>query len=156
MAKGRPRKPTKIKEMQGTLEKSRTVENEMMPSKVNGIPHAPQILLNIERAADLWDELVNELSNLDMLHGVDLPILTAYCIEMANYMRLEAYLTEEGRTFETPNGFEQKRPEVNMSRECLDRALKLATQFGLTPVARTKISMPTKDGGDELDKILNS
>jgi len=154
MARGRKPLPTKIKEIQGTLEKSRQVENEMVPSFYEGIPEAPELLRKTERAVALWDELVRELQNLGMLHGVDLPLLAAYCNEMSTYFEAESVLLDEGRTFETPNGFIQKRPEVNISREALDRALKLATQFGLTPSARTKISAPRKESGDELDKLL--
>jgi len=148
------RKPTKLKQLQGTARADRQIKNEMMPSQVDGYPEAPELLQKTKKAVQLWDELVYELQNLGMLHGVDLPLLASYCNEMSLYFELEKDLLENGRTFETPNGFKQKRPEVNMSRECLDRALKIAVQFGLTPSARTRISAPGKSDGDDLDKIL--
>ena len=47
MAKGRKKLPTKIKEMQGTLDVSREVENEMQVDLVKQIPEPPELLSKI-------------------------------------------------------------------------------------------------------------
>ena len=47
MSKGRKKIPTVLKEMQGTLEKSRIVENEMQVDLVSDLPEAPELLSTI-------------------------------------------------------------------------------------------------------------
>ena len=47
MGKGRKKLPTKIKEMQGTLDVSREVENEMQVDLVQHIPEPPELLSEI-------------------------------------------------------------------------------------------------------------
>ena len=44
MSKGRKKLPTKIKEMQGTLDACREVENEMQVDLVKKIPEPPELL----------------------------------------------------------------------------------------------------------------
>ena len=52
MAKGRKKLPTVLKEMQGTLEKSRVLENEMEVDLVSELPEAPELLS--KRGAEEW------------------------------------------------------------------------------------------------------
>ena len=44
MPRGRKKKPTKIKELQGTLKAERVVENEMTATLVTEIPNPPSWL----------------------------------------------------------------------------------------------------------------
>ena len=145
---GRHKLPTKIKEAQGTLEKSRQVSNEMQVSSVTSMPVAP-VFLNEYGVAE-WHKVTNQLYELDMLHDVDLALLSAYCREMGTYMELAAATPVGGmveRTFDKDGRLRasKAKPEVRLMRESLDRALKLATQFGLTPSARASISAPVKE-----------
>jgi len=148
MGKGRKSIPTKVKQIRGTFRQDQSVTNEMIPSRVDGIPKPPTIL--VKEAATLWNETVKELYELDMLHGVDLPLLAAYCQEMATYFECSAYIQDKGKTYEDSHGNPHTRPEVIIQRNSLDRALKLATQFGFTPSARCKIEAPAKQDKDSL------
>ena len=92
----------------------------------------------------LWHESVLELDALGMLHHVDLPSLAAYCLEMATYFKYTAYCQDNG--YVGDDG--RRRSEDLVRRDCLDRANKIAQQFGFVPAARTKISMPDKPEPD--------
>ena len=94
MGKGRKRLPTKLKAMQGTLEKSRITENEMEVAQVKSMPMAPVILEGF--AIDVWQKTTNELFELGMLHNVDLELLSAYCYEMGVYFEM-AELLKKGK-----------------------------------------------------------
>ena len=142
MTKGRKPLPTQVKKNRGTYQSCRGANNEMIPSRIDGIPKPPKIL--VKEAATLWNETVKELYELDMLHGVDLPLLAAYCQEMATYFECSAYIQDNGITYDDSYGNPHTRPEVVTQRNALDRALKLATQFGFTPSARTRIEAPVK------------
>jgi P27 family predicted phage terminase small subunit len=153
MGKGRKRLPTKVKAMQGTLEKSRITENEMEVAQVKSMPSAPVILEGF--SIDVWQKTTNELYELGMLHNVDLELLSAYCYEMGVYFEM-AEILKKGKTEDIYNQKgeligRKARPEVKIQRDALAFALKIAANFGFTPSARATISMPEKSDDIFLD-----
>ena len=150
MAKGK-RTPTKIKELQGTREKSRELSNEMAVPEVESI-ETPSTLLNDYATAE-WLKVTNILSSIGMLAETDTSILLSYCNEIGKYFYCSEILKKGGYTFQTPNGFEQARPEVKMANDALSFAIKLSDKFGFNPAARTKIEMPQKKDKDIFDEL---
>jgi P27 family predicted phage terminase small subunit len=149
---GRKKIPTKLKEIRGTLAKSREIENEMQVTEVSSPPKPPKWLS--KTAKQQWVLITNELFNLRMLHSVDLALIEAYCNAIALHIETEQILQESGRIqiYRDEDGrikHSQIVPLVTVSKQALSDAIKLATQFGLTPSARTKISaerpLETKD-----------
>lgn len=146
MARGRKKKPTKIKELQGTLKAERVLDNEMQVSLVRELPNAPEWLTEIGK--DEWNKVCVELYNKNMLHQIDLRLIEAYCNAIALHIETEIMLREKGRiqVFKNPDGsikHTQSVPFQKIANDALDRALKIATQFGFTPSARSSISQPT-------------
>lgn len=143
----RPKKPTKIKELQGTIRKCREDENEMQVAQVVEMPTAP-IFLN-EQGAKEWDLVTNELANIKMLHLTDLAVLAAYCNEMGTYHALAQEMggnyTE--RTYDKDGKLRASKiaPKYKVMQAALQNALKIATQFGFTPSSRGSLSMPEQD-----------
>jgi len=143
--KGRKKIPTKLKEAQGTIEKSRLVENEMQVDACHELPASPDWLSEIGKSE--WYKVTNQLFNLQMLHQIDLPLIAAYCNEISLYIETETMLREKGRIqlFKNTDGtlkHAQAVPYQKIAKDALDKALKLAVQFGLTPVARASINAP--------------
>ena len=146
MGKGRKKTPTVLKEMYGTARADRVLENEMQVDLLSELPEAPDLLSEIGIAE--WYKVTTQLFNLKMLHDVDQSLILAYCNEMSLYIESELELRENGRidNFKNSNGElmrSQAKPLVKVKNDALNNAMKLATQFGLTPVARTNISAPT-------------
>ena len=77
----RPKKPTKIKELQGTLQPCRQIPNEMQVAEVVELPAAPNYF--DEFAQKEWDVTTTELSRIKMLHIVDLSILSLTVLRLA-------------------------------------------------------------------------
>lgn len=82
-----------------------------------------------------------------MLHLVDLSLITTYCNEMALYIETETTLKTIGRIDEFYNEDgeltrRQSKPEQKIANDALNKALKIAVQFGLTPAARSRIAAP--------------
>ena len=151
--KGRKPKPQRLKELAGTAQPCRTNENEMQVSRLVNIPAAPFLLS--EQGEIEYSIICNELSNKKMLHLVDLSLVTAYCNEIAIYIEMENSLKQTGRIdeFYSEDGLltrRQAKPEQKIANDSLNKALKLAVQFGLTPSARTRINAPA----DETDNIF--
>ena len=72
---------------------------------------------------------------------------------MSLYIESELELRENGRidNFKNSNGDlvrSQAKPLVKVKNDALANALKLAVQFGLTPVARTNISAPVTNNNN--------
>ena len=158
MGKGRKKLPTALKKMQGTTEKSREVENEMQVELCSSLPDAPELLSEIGKGE--WLKVTQQLFNLKMLHSVDLRLVEAYCNEIALYIESEQWLRQNGRVEEFKNidGMvtrSQANPHQKIAKDALASALKLATQFGLTPVARASISAPTVNNNTQINNFFD-
>jgi len=158
MGKGRKKLPTAMKEMQGTLEKSRVLENEMQVDLVSQLPEAPELLSTI--GVEEWYKVTSQLFNLKMLHHIDLRLIESYCNEMVLYIECESELRKNGRVdiFKNTNGDiirSQAKPYVKMKNDALNNALKLAAQFGLTPVARANISAPLTTNNTQINNYFD-
>ncbi len=158
MGKGRKKIPTTLKKMQGTVEKSRLIENEMEVDLCTTIPPAPKLLSKVGKKE--WQKVTTQLHNLKMLHEVDLRLIEAYCNEISIYIECEMELRENGRidNFTNSNGDlirSQAKPFVKMKNDALNNSLKLATQFGLTPVARASISTPTVNNNTQINNYFD-
>ena len=158
MGKGRKKLPTNLKKIQGTLEKSRLVENEMQVELCVSIPDAPELLSEIGRGE--WEKVTSQLYNLKMLHRVDLRLVEAYCNEIALYIECEMELRKNGRVdnFKNTNGEvirSQAKPFIKIKNDALNNAMKLAAQFGLTPVARASISTPITNNNTQINNYFD-
>jgi len=158
MGKGRKKIPTALKQMQGTTEKSRLVENEMQVDLCPSLPDAPTLLSEIGKGE--WLKVTQQLFNLQMLHSVDLRLVEAYCNEISLYIEAEQWLRDNGRVDEFKNidGMvvrSQAKPQQKIAKDALNSALKLATQFGLTPVARASISAPTVNNNTQINNFFD-
>ena len=145
---GRPKIPTEIKKARGTLRKCRELENPMQVKKIETLPAAPEWLSEIGQ--EQFDIVVNQLNSLGMLYEVDLKLIEAYSNAMALHIESEQQLRQVGRIQvyrDNETGdikHSQITPLQTISKQALESALKFATQFGLTPSARSKISAPIK------------
>lgn len=93
---------------------------------------------------------IREIIDLDTFSETDLKALEAYCQAYAKWKRCEMILIKEGYTFKTPNGYEQQRPEVSISKDALTSMQGIAKELGLTPASRIRMNknMGNGSGGD--------
>ena len=95
-----------------------------------------------------------------MLHQVDLKLIEAYVNEIAIYIECEKKLRETGRVDEFINSEgelirRQAKPLVKMKNDALNNALKLASQFGITPSARASISAPQINNNTQINNYFD-
>ena len=158
MGKGRKKIPTKLKKMQGTERNCRVLENEMEVDLVSKLPQAPEWLSEIGKKE--WNKVTNQLFNLEMLYSVDLKLIEAYCNEISLYIECEIKLRKENRIDEFQNSQgdllrRQASPLLKIKNDALNNSLKLATQFGLTPVARASISAPVTNNNTQINNYFD-
>ena len=158
MGKGRKKIPTKIKEMQKTVEKSRSIENEMVVDQVSELPTVPDWLSEIGKSE--FKKVTTQLFNLGMLYSVDLKLVEAYSNEISLYLECEMKLRTINRIdeFESSEGIVLRRqasPLLKIKNDALNNSLKLATQFGLTPVARASIAAPVTSNNTQINNYFD-
>lgn len=153
--RGRRRKPTALKKLEGNPGKRALPENEPQPNLSR--PPKPTNLSG--SASKLWDYLSDELLAMKVLTTADGPALRMLCESWHTFFEARRALNQFGSTFyEThgPSGVLIKRhPAVSVMNET-NRAIKgWLAEFGLTPAARTRIEKALDDGEeDEIESFF--
>jgi len=148
---GRPRKPTALKKAQGTFRKDRALPDEMAPAL--GVPTCPAYLDSIARKE--WARVTTELAALGMLTLIDGAMLEAYC---ANYSAAVRYQKRADKRLMVRSRFGKMEPNPAAAEARKHWALvkAIATEFGLSPSSRSKVSapLPKKSDGDPVKDFL--
>ncbi|TAM96708.1 MAG: hypothetical protein EPN45_20355 [Rhizobiaceae bacterium] len=130
---GRPRKPTRIKELAGTLQKCRT--NPAEPVLRAGRPAAPGWLS--PAAAAIFEATCDDMARRQTLAVEWRDVIADYSIAEADVHTCSAILAAEGETF-MAGGQIRPRPEVAQRSVAATLAHRLRAELGLGPVAAGK------------------
>lgn len=151
---GRKKLPTEVKKAQGTLEKHRQIENELVLPP-DTAPVAPSGLGEI--GLQVWDSVYNELSELGVLAKVDRNHIAMYC----RYMEIFQIANEQMKndfTIEQTSGNGNTRIEVSKLFTVMNQAaafvLKFASEYGLTASSRQSIQTVKKGDDDDISQYL--
>lgn len=96
--KGRPPKPTILKEREGNRGKRKGNPAEPRPTVLDRIPPPPPNLN--EDGANEWTRIAHQLHELGLLTDLDLSSLVAYCASYARFIRAEQQLHKDRREIE--------------------------------------------------------
>lgn len=146
-----PRKPTPLKIVEGTARADRLNPNEPKPPV--SIPSCPSGLSAGAKAE--WRRIAPALEDMGLLSQIDRAALAGYCELYARWQKAEREIQKPaakggGEVVTTPNGSLQVSPWVSISRAALSEMRKFASEFGLTPASRSKVSAepPKKEEKD--------
>ena len=156
MPGGRPRKPTAQKALGGTLQPSRTNANEPVPEVY--LPTPPEWLS--ELAKQYWAEIGGVLLAMKLTTVADGPALQLLTEALAEWAEARRAVHLAGFTYETTtmtgDVMRRPNPEVSIAADAWRRALKMLTEFGLTPASRSKVSaLGGEDGKDPFAQMMN-
>ena len=135
---GRKPKPTAQLKLHGGYREDRRPGDEPQPGVQ--IPEPPKILTG-EGLAE-WDRVTKLLAEVKCISRLDRAALTAYCVEWDTYttahnrLRLVKSLLADGST-----GNKVPHPLLRIRDRAFSNLLKICTEFGLTPSARTRLSI---------------
>ena len=150
--KGRKPLPTEVKRARGTLQPCRTRTDEMRPELVRDMPEPPEYLDEYGRAE--WERILPELKASGVLARLDLSIIAMYCNEIATYIECQQQMKKAATrvmVIKDDSGkvkYAQQLPYQKIANDALEKAVKIAAEFGFTPAARTRIGV----GGTEKPK----
>jgi P27 family predicted phage terminase small subunit len=141
----RPRKPTALKIIKGTLNVTRANKKEPRPARA--IPSPPEHLT--ERARTSWAAVSVLLDRMGVLTEADGLVLEGLCEAYADLREARASLQERGGlTYEvvsrTGGTMVKAYPEVSMVADADRRLCSWLTKVGMTPADRSRVSAVTE------------
>lgn len=142
---GRPPVPVSLKVLRGNPGK-RPVPQEPQPATWAQLPEPPDYLS--ADAKDEWRRISTELYRLGLLTIVDVHPFAAYCQAYARWVQAERAIAQMAKNdlltgalmIKTSNGNAIQNPLVGTANKAASDMVRFANEFGLTPVARTRIA----------------
>ena len=150
--KGRKKLPDNIKALRGTDQPCRMSDKPAVQTAM--VVKLPKVGLK-GTAKKIFAVVATELmhNNLLDVYGVDM--IVAYAREMALYHDMMTEVEREGVTIEvvTKNGVvSQINPKRKVAEGALASAKSLATEFGMTPSSRSRVSA-ILNGNEQKDEF---
>lgn len=90
-------------------------------------------------AAKEWSKIVPKLDKMGILAEVDQTMLVLYCKTYAEYMEADSLI--KSILIKTSNGNIIQHPAVSIRNAAAERLRKLASEFGLSPAARSGLNI---------------
>jgi P27 family predicted phage terminase small subunit len=152
MVMGRPRKPTRIKVVEGTARDDRMNFREPMPKR--GIPNCPSFLS--KAAKKKWKEIVPELDRLGVITLIDGDALACYCEAWGEFEATTKIIAKNGRFTSNAAGTRISHPAVAQQRSAWEAIKKFSCMYGLDPSSRSKIQAAPVDNADPFEQFLEN
>lgn len=149
--RGRPRKPTAVKKLQGTLEKSRLVDNEPVPSYPLTRVKAPDYLS--DKGKELWDFALSQAPE-QLITTLDFGVFAIWADTYSKIIELEADIQREGMFEVNSNGALKRSEKVKLQNELKTILFKSMTELGFTPASRSRISVAKTDKTEKKNGFL--
>ena len=150
---GRPRTPTNLKVIRNTNRNDRA--NKREPKVNDPLPAEPPDWLS-PAAVPWWGRVRPILLGMKVATSADPIAVGLLCDALAEYVAARAAYLSEGMTYETTgkNGDAMIRahPAVGIAADAWRRAKLMATEFGLTPASRAKVSTTEAGPADPLEE----
>jgi P27 family predicted phage terminase small subunit len=152
MTRGRKNKPTAQKKLEGNPGKRELNDKEPQPDVV--IPECPKHLKGAAR--EEWDRITVELQALGIISNIDRAALVAYCTAWGDYVYACAKLNEpdEDDVITSIKGGRYQNPWVAIKTGAMDRLVRYAAEFGMTPASRARIKVETPSEEDKMASFL--
>jgi P27 family predicted phage terminase small subunit len=145
-------KPTALRELEGNPGHRPINRSEPKPEPGATCPD----WLSDDAKAE-WARVAPELEGLGLLTKVDMAALAAYCVAYGRWMAAEKQIAIEGHTFVTAAGYVAQHPAVGIANKAMEQIHKFSKEFGLTPSARGRMSVPGKEEqSDPMAKLLGA
>ena len=137
MTSGSPLVPFVIRKMRGNPGK-RAMRKPVEPSLLPQPPEPPAYLTTY--AKEEWHRVAGELHQIGLLSSVDIACLAVYCSTYGLWRSASEQLQAEGLVNETIDGKQSRHPLIGVVADAASDMVRFAGEFGLTPVARTRIA----------------
>lgn len=141
-------KPNEIKSLTGTLRKDRVKDNPMS-SAIAVITDVDESVFLNNYSYEEYKRCFVELSEAGVIQTTDITSLIMLCDMWGVYCDMKDSIRDQKYNIYTPNGMEQTSMNLTNFFRSYAEYFKLCKEFGLTPIARTKIEAPKQKPKDE-------
>ena len=147
---GRRPKPTHLKLLQGNPGKRKLNAHEPKP-EVEILP-VPDYLSDGVKAE--WERMAKVLAQLGLLTSIDGVAFEAYCTLVARWREAEEALKKTGPVVKSPSGYPMLSPFYTVANQSLNQMRAFLVEFGMTPSARSRISLRNAEQRDPMEDFL--
>ena len=133
---GRPRKPTALKRLQGTLQKCRINTAEPVPTVDLKSVMPPEYLT--ESAKEIWTFAL-QAAPPGMLSSLDFGIFTEWVVCYDQFVRLSACIKEQGTFTKDGDGNIKVSDILHHITKTANILKGLQNELGFTPASRSKV-----------------
>ena len=148
---GRPKTPTQLKVVRGTTRADRA--NKREPKVEEPLPADPPEWLS-PAALPWWGRVRPILTGMKVATSADPIAVGLLCDALAEYMAARDEALAAGMIYETTgksgDTMIRAHPAVGIAADAWRRAKLMATEFGLTPASRAKVSVADAGPADPL------
>ncbi|GAG51434.1 unnamed protein product [marine sediment metagenome] len=129
------------------------------PTPKSAAPSCPAHLKG--EAAKEWKRITPLLLDLGLLGKIDRALLSQYCSAWSLFVRADREVETADLVMISDKGFPFQSPWVSIRRGAVEECVRIAGHFGMSPAARTRISVilegdkPKSSKATDLDAILN-
>lgn len=156
----RPRKDTSA--LTGAYTKDAMKERVEAENRLKGNSDnlvAPEFIRLDEVAMTKYEELVNELKQVEVIANVDVDLLAVYADTWSKYIKATKMLMMQSMVEEQENKLgaitKMQNPYIKIQQSYADRLIKISSLFGLSPADRTRIAhLNPSDKNDKPDPLL--
>jgi P27 family predicted phage terminase small subunit len=145
-------KPNEIKKLQGTLRADRIKDNPMSGTVACIDDVEPEVFIN-DYSYQEYKRCFIELSEASVLQTTDVTSLIMLCDMWGVYCDMKDAIRNKNYNDITPNGHKQASANLTNFFRAYGEYFKLCKEFGLTPVARTKVEATPKKQHDPFEDI---
>ncbi len=142
--------PTHLRMLRGDRP-DRINANEPKPRKQR--PRVPAWLSDDARA--VWRRTSKQLDAMGILYACDEDVLVAYVNAVVNYQKATRIVEETGLLVEGRHSGFVVNPAVRVQRDSATLIRQLASELGLTPSSRSRLSVEGEIASDDADDLLD-
>ncbi len=148
----RPRKPTAVKAMQGTLRPDRVNRDEPIPDTFLDQVEPPDYLG--DDAKDCWRYAV-KMAPREMLTSLDFAVLATWADTQGKIMECERELQRTGLfIYDEKKGYSLPSKVLTEQTQLKMALLRCMNELGFTPASRSKVSV-RKKGDDAANPFMD-
>lgn len=142
--------PTNLRILHGDRP-SRINTNEPVPRA--GLPECPPWLDDDAKA--VWAYVIGELQAMNLVTPADRDALAAYCTFVVQFERATRIVNKAGLLIKGRKDAAVKNPAAQLQRDAAQMMHRLGGEFGMSPRARSEITVAPDVSEDELARLLS-
>lgn len=139
---GRMPTPVENRIREGNPQKRKMPEPLLVAGRVNDVENEFEPPEDMPEAGkQAWRTVVPELAAVGLLDHVDKLALEMMCIQYARMKQVGKVIARQGHLVRGAGGTLREHPSLKTEREAAGLFFRVAEQYALTPVARTRLGL---------------